>query len=164
MGGGGGGWGGPDSFQLFLGMKGEVVPGRKGKWGGLTRCGGHQDMLVVGAWCQRAVRTGCIDSLTLWTGSGAEAWGVGQGGGRSSAGATNLICGGSGAGSGRGGRRAREHWFNCLKTTGLMMEQERVGAGEAWPRRRPRGGEMGGSAWGEIGGNQKAVCEQRAPD
>ena len=37
----------------FWGMKG--VPGRKGvKWRGLTRCGGHQDTLDVGAWCQKA--------------------------------------------------------------------------------------------------------------
>ena len=37
----------------FWGMKG--VSGRKGvKWRGLTRCGGHQERLDVGAWCQRA--------------------------------------------------------------------------------------------------------------
>ena len=71
---------------LFWGMKGEVVPGRKGvKWRGLTRCGGHQDTLDVGAWCQRACGsnercTGSIDSLTtslVWTrgrGGGVGGW------------------------------------------------------------------------------------------
>ena len=39
---------------LFWGMKGGVVPRRKGvKWRGLTRCGRTPDTLDVGVWCQR---------------------------------------------------------------------------------------------------------------
>ena len=70
---------------------GATKGGRKGvKWRGLTRCGGHQDMLDVGRGAREQCgsnegRTGSIGSLKnlttnlVWTGGGGEALGGGSG-------------------------------------------------------------------------------------